>query len=100
MKKYLPTGHRVLIKVKNTEKKSQGGIILTEKTRERETAGAVEGTVVALGPTAYEDFTGEPWVSVGDQVMFRRYEGVVIMEDDEEIVYRVVNDDDIYAIIK
>ena len=53
-----PLGHRVLIKAKEIEEKSVGGIILTssETAKKLEKAGICEGVIVDMGPTAFRDF--------------------------------------------
>lgn len=95
-----PAGHRVLIKLDVVEEKSEGGIIINSNpdSMKGEQQGVEAGTVVSLGPTAYKDFTGEAWCKVGDRVNFKRYEGVYKEVDDEH--YRIVNDEDIFAIIE
>lgn len=98
----LPAGHRVLIKLDPVSgekvEKSKGGIIVNVSPEEevlRQQQGTEAGTVIALGKSAYMDFTGDPWVKVGDRVRFRRYEGVYI--EDGEDHYRILNDEDIFA---
>ena len=56
-----PAGHKILVKPKPIEEKSKGGIILARDT-ERYQEATTEGTVVALGPTAYLKVdNGTPW---------------------------------------
>lgn len=87
-----PVGHRILIKLDAAENISKGGIHLGDDQR-REQRGMESGVVVALGPTAYADFSGEPWVKVGDTVNFKRYEGDYKEVDGEH--FRILNDEDI-----
>ena len=88
-----PAGHRVMIEVKEIEKTSQGGIILAAKTILDEKRAIEKGKVVALGNSAYKDFSGDPWVKVGDIVWFKKYAGLKI---DENLI--IIEDEDIYAI--
>lgn len=98
MYKIHPAGHRVLIKLDPVVETSKGGIIISSgKDQKRESQGMETGEVLELGPTAYKDF-GEAWVKVGDKVKFKRYEGVY--EEVGEVGYRILNDDDIFAIVE
>lgn len=95
----VPAGHRVLIKPEIVEEKTSGGIILAQTTKDREQQATMRGEVVDVGENAWKAFDdGRPWAKVGDKVVFRKYAGEKIPEGDEE--YRVVNDEDILAIIK
>lgn len=95
----VPAGHRVLILPEVIEEKTAGGIILSAATKERDQQATMRGTVVTLGVNAWKAFDdGTPWANEGDKVIFRKYAGEVIKTDEAE--YRVVNDDDILAVIK
>ena len=94
-----PAGHRVLIQPEQIEEKTQGGIILSATTKERDQQATMRGTVVKLGVNAWKAFDdGTPWASVGDKVVFRKYAGEVIKDGDTE--YRVINDEDCLCVIK
>ena len=99
-----PAGYRILLEMKVVENVSEGGIIMATKLESRrEQAAMEEGTVVAIGPTAYLGTDGEPWIKVGDVVKYKRYEGVIITERDDdgkEYHYRILNDDDVYCKVK
>ena len=91
-----PTGHRVLVKVEQVEKVTEGGIIIPEDVTKREQLGQDGGIVVEVGNTAYSDQEA-PWCKVGDFVKFGRYAGQLIVkkESDDGVEYRVLNDLDI-----
>jgi chaperonin GroES len=94
-----PCGHRVLILPEVVEEKTSGGIILATSTKEREQQATMRGTVEKVGVNAWKAFDdGQPWAKEGDQVVFRKYAGEVIKDDDIE--YRVVNDEDILSVIR
>jgi co-chaperonin GroES (HSP10) len=58
----LPTGSRILVQIRTPKTKSDGGIILTEETRETEKWNTQVAKVVALGPGAFKNRnTMEPW---------------------------------------
>lgn len=90
-----PLGFTVLVRLDEVTEKSEGGIILTtsDKTK-REYAAQTRGTIVAIGPEAWDYEGGEgSKCEVGDRVLFARYAGVKVEEDDYSD--RVMNDKDI-----
>lgn len=104
----VPVAHRVLVKLEGIdsgEQKSEAGIILrrglTQDEIRREMAAQEEGTVVAIGPTAFKDFgDGTEWCKVGDKVFIVRYSGTNFIDEDTKEMFRIINDDDIYALIR
>jgi co-chaperonin GroES (HSP10) len=75
---------------------------LQEKDRQREQNAVDRGTVLAIGPTAFQEFGGDPWCEVGDMVYFSRYSGKVVSDGFEEDSpkYTLLNDEDVLAVIK
>ncbi len=95
--KMVPVGHKVLIKVEQSElarKASGAGIVLTEKTKQQEQAAHQEALVVALGPDAYKDFRSI-WAEPGDKVLVTRYSGESRDDIEEGFSYRIINDEDV-----
>ncbi len=93
-----PVGHRVLVKPASVEKKTAGGILLADTVVDKHQRDQQKGTVVAIGENAWKAFDGgEPWCKVGDLVLFSRYGGKIVYDNDEE--FRVLNDEDIVAIV-
>ena len=65
---------------------------------EREREFQEVGTVVALGPSAYNmSHHGDPWVKVGDTVLYKKYEGKQLKDDKTGKLYRIINDEDVMA---
>lgn len=118
----VPLGHLVMVRVPELDRVSSGGIILKDDSR-REQNGEQKGFVHSIGPDAYKSLgDGSRWVEVGDEVYFKRYAGIEFRDDwdeDEQIkqdqsvygkarvitkkikhsvLYRLMNDDDIYAV--
>ena len=92
-------GDRVLIKPRDLEKKSKGGIILNYGDQENVYKMATqEGTIVDIGPEAYSEYK-EPWVKVGDQVIFAQYSGKFVEDPETEEKYIVINDIDVQLVI-
>jgi len=90
---FVPVLYRLKVKPDPVEEKTSGGIIITAQTKDREQTATVTGTVVNVGPSAFE---GNHVVSVGDRVLFAKYGGLIHREDGIE--YRFMNDDDLVAI--
>ena len=97
--KVIPAGHRVLVKPDSVEEKSQGGIIIQHANKDRVEEAQVTGTIVAIGPQAWKDFSdGTPWAKVGDRVLFAKFGGFSVSIVGEK--HRIMNDEDITAIIE
>ena len=108
MKQRIPVAHRVLVKLDKIdagEQRSEAGIILrsglTESEIHREMSAQDEGIVEAIGHNAFKDFgDGTPWCEIGDKVFIVRYSGANFIDEDTKEMFRIVNDADIYAIIR
>lgn len=100
--KIIPTGHRVLVSLEPIEEKSKGGILLTTEDRKQMYQKAMtEATVEALGINAFKAFDdGIPWCKVGDKVLITKYCGEDREDPDNGMTYRVINDEDILAILE
>jgi chaperonin GroES len=94
--KIKPLGDRVLIEaVEDMEEQIKGGIVIPDSAKEK----PQEAKVIALG-TGKVDENGEKIefdVKAGDLVLTAKYGGTEVRLDDED--YRIVNSDDILAII-
>lgn len=94
-------GNRVIIKPDSIEEVTAGGIVIaqTENYLREEKAATSTGTVVDFGEAAWLDpiMGGEPWVNIGDKVVFARYAGKYVTDPDDGDEYVVINDDAIQA---
>ena len=90
-----PLGDRVLIKsVEAVEEQNVGGIIIPDSAKEK----PQEAEVVALGTGKTEDGKKVAFnVKIGDRVIISKYGGTEVKYDD--VVYSLVREDDILAII-
>ena len=101
-----PAGYRVLVRLKKTDKKvdevSEGGIILeTNVDVEAHQYATQEAYVEKLGITAFKSFDeGDPWCKVGDLVLIAKYSGENRKDLKTGEIYRVINDQDIIAILE
>lgn len=92
--KIKPLADRVIVKPKEAEEKTKGGIILPDIAKEK----PIEGTVIAVGPGKVEDGkTIEMSVKVGDTVLYGKYGGTDVTVDGEE--YLIMRESDIYGIV-
>ncbi len=82
--KIQPLGDRVLVKPLEKEEKTKGGIFLPDTAKEK----PQEGKVLAVGPGKLSDEGKRiPMdLAVGDIVIFAKYGGTEIKEDDEELI--------------
>jgi chaperonin GroES len=110
-----PSGNRVVVQPDEVERVSEGGIIIPDADAERHQMAQSTGTLVAMGPDAFKEYTtvterflngkwvpfertvtgfSENFADIGDRVAFAKYGGLsVIGEDGQE--YRLMNDMDI-----
>lgn len=74
-----PVGWRVAVLVLTIPETTAGGVIMADDNRDARSMASPQGVVVAVGKLAYSDPArfpdGEPWVRVGDRVMFQKYAG-------------------------
>ena len=96
----VPAGHRVLVKVEEAETVTKGGIIVAQTIADKNTEANIFGTLVAVGETAWKDFGGRAWATIGDRVAIAKYGGFVIEDPDTKEKYRLLNDEDITAVIR
>ena len=86
--KVKPLGNRVLIKIKESEEKTKGGLFIPQTAQEKTTSGKVTaiGTDEAIK------------VKVGDEVLYDKYAGTQIKVDDVD--HLILSSDDVLAVIE
>ncbi|MBM3153721.1 MAG: co-chaperone GroES [Chloroflexi bacterium] len=91
--KLQPLGDRVVVKPIPKEEVTKGGIVLPDTAKEK----PQEGKVLAVGPGKLtEDGKRIAMdVKVGDVVIYAKYGGAEIKEDDEELI--ILRESDILA---
>lgn len=101
-----PLGYKVLIRLKELEEKTKGGIYLPESTKATEEEAHQMATVVNYGPAAFTTGLGDlpsEWdikPKIGDIVLINRYSGIKFEKEGISGKYRLINDKEILAIIK
>jgi chaperonin GroES len=91
--KLQPLGDRVVVRPTAKEEVTKGGIVLPDTVQEK----PQEGKVIAVGPGKLTD-DGKRIamdVKVGDTVLYAKYGGTEIKEDDEELI--ILRESDILA---
>ena len=91
-----PEGVKCLVKPEVVEEKTSGGIYLAPVGREMEQRAVTKGTVAAIGPAAQMEFNEEP-LKEGDRVIYARYAGFSVKDEDTNTDYIIMNDVDILA---
>lgn len=94
--KIKPLADRVIVKPKEAEETTKGGIILPDTAKEK----PIEGVVVAVGDGRITE-DGKLIsmnVKVGDTVLYGKYSGTEVKIDGDE--YLIMRESDIYGIVK
>ena len=88
-----PLGDGVLIKPTEKEEVTASGLVLPDTAREK----PQEGEVITVGLGRLDDDGNRVAMEVkkGDMVMYRKYSGTELKEDDED--YLIVRESDIVA---
>jgi len=95
-----PTGFRIVLFPLLLEKKTKGGLHLTDETIAEAQVATNVCKVLRVGPEAYKDkerFPNKAWCKEGDWVLITKYAGSRIRIEGGEL--RIVNDDEILAVI-
>ena len=94
--KVRPLHDRVIVRRKEEERTSAGGIVIPDSATEK----PIRGEVTAVGNGKLLD-SGEVRgldVKVGDEVLFGKYSGTEVKVDSEDLL--VLREDDIMAVIE
>lgn len=104
----VPTTHRIVIKADKLEetdktfvKAKELGIVIPEhEDRKRAQAGVDKGVVVAIGPTAFQDFHTACPIKEGDYVAYARFAGKIITDPKTDEEFVLINDEDLCCIFQ
>ncbi|MFH0875392.1 MAG: co-chaperone GroES [archaeon] len=88
--KIKPLGNKVLVKPKESETKTKGGIYIPDTAKEK----TQEGEVVAVGPGEFDEKGNrkEMPVKVGDHVIYESYAGTEIKIEDKKHMLMDIKD--------
>ncbi len=101
-----PVEYKILVLPDKIDDKSSGGLFLATSAVEKEQHAQERGVLVEVGGDA---FTGEGWQDppipeVGDKIIYPKYSGIRVHGKDEDefdkpVIYRIMNDKDVVAIV-
>lgn len=94
-----PVDVKVLLRPKPVEEKTAGGIWKPETSKDKEKYATTDCEVIAIGDNAFTEWGEARKPQVGDMVVTAQYAGLN-REGDDKRDYRIVNDEDIIAILK
>ncbi len=94
--KFRPLHDRVLVRRREEDETTKGGIIIPDTVKEK----PVQGEVVSAGPGARgEDGKIHPLdVKAGDRILFGKWSGTEVKIDDEELL--IMKESDIRGILE
>ena len=94
-----PTGYRLIIKPRELENKTAGGIILTDESKEAAKFKCVVSKVISMGPECYKSLekSSTIWCKEGDWVLTGKYVGLKVKHEGQE--YSLINDDEVVAVV-
>ena len=95
-----PQSFRVLVEPLVVEETTKGGLILPQDVKQKDEWAQTRGTIVEMGPEAFDDYKGQS-PAIGDLIFFNRYAGAntrVDGNDGQE--YWIIKDTDILATIE
>jgi co-chaperonin GroES (HSP10) len=91
-------GHRIIVKPDDPPEKI-GSVFVPAWVRDNKAFEIIKGTIVDVGPKAWKAFDdGRPWAKIGDRVMFAKYGGSIIEDEETHEKYRLMNDEDVVGI--
>lgn len=90
------TGHRVLLLAEVIEEVTAGGIVLAQKTLDKERTANMIATVIEIGHDAWSDKSTD-YCDIGDKVLVGQYSGKFEKSPVDGQEYRFINDLDIIS---
>jgi co-chaperonin GroES (HSP10) len=102
LSKFKPVGYRILVEVPIVTEKTEGGILLSTKYRDKEEMGGQIGEVIAMGDecfSGHEKFGKSPWYKVGDKIFFTRYAGTRMFLKGVDNHLRSLADEDVHMVV-
>ncbi len=94
--KIRPLHDRVIVKRKEEERTSPGGIVIPDTATEKPIRGEI--TAVGPGKTLDDGSVRKLDVKVGDEVLFGKYSGTEVKVDGDDLL--VLREEDIMAVVE
>jgi co-chaperonin GroES (HSP10) len=96
----VPVDTKALVEIEKVENTTKGGIFLTDESIEKDQMLKTEGVMKSAGDCAFFELkqAGFDYPKEGEKVLFKKYSGILHSDGKDEEVYRLIQDNDIYAI--
>ena len=91
-----PAGFRILLKPREIQEKTAGGIILADISKDHQATQTNVSKVLAMGADCYSEHK-KAWCRVGDWVLTGKYIGHKFRYGTDE--YCIINDDEVIAVV-
>ena len=105
-----PCGNQILVQLRTVAKKSSGGIVLVEETREFNQGNTQVARLVKVGQIAFrnresgDSWKEGAWAEVGDIVIMPKYGGfrfeVPISGTEDKAIFCLYNDYDVKLVVE
>ncbi len=105
-----PVGNQILVQLRTVRKKSSGGILLAEETKEYNQGNTQVARLVKLGQIAFKNrdsgdtWKEGAWAEVNDVVIMPKYGGfrfeIPIPGKDEKAIFALFNDYDVKLVVE
>lgn len=103
-----PCGHRILVRQEKYEENDEvfkraraAGLEIAKDSNVRYQESVDVGVIIDVGDTAWKDFGGAPWATIGEKVYFAKHAGKKVDDpNDKDNHYVILNDEDVVAVIK
>lgn len=98
--KVWPEGVKLLILVDESESATAGGIVIPHRIRDNNQLKLTMGTVLRLGPDAAVRMGDGKECGPGSRIIFARYGGYRLSELETRRDLRIINDEDVLALLE
>ena len=92
-----PTNYNILVEIQKPKEKV-GSIYVAPTTLEKEEIKTVVGKILKLSGSAFEESWFDPKPQVGDKVLFEKFAGITLKEQDKDC--RIIKDNQVFAIVE
>lgn len=89
-----PIWYNILVEIESAPEKSSGGVYYQDTHKDKENMKTTQGIIIAKSADAFVDY--EDKADVGDKIMFIRYSGFWLKDQDKP--YRIMKDQEVCGI--